>query len=101
MNNILIFSLCLTSQDFKEEVDVDTSSEDSSDFLFVNYINEDDGELKVKGDDVEAAMEEALKEYQDLGVDVASILPGGKPSVEFTSSFARWLFRPDVEGEEC
>ncbi|BBM99160.1 phosphatidylinositol 3,5-bisphosphate 5-phosphatase [Marchantia polymorpha subsp. ruderalis] len=91
----------LTDSDFKEEVDVDTSSEDSSDFLFVNYINEDDGELKVKGDDVEAAMEEALKEYQDLGVDVASILPGGKPSVEFTSSFARWLFRPDVEGEEC
>ncbi|KAG6547526.1 hypothetical protein Mapa_010974 [Marchantia paleacea] len=84
-----------------EEVDVDTASEDSSDFLFVNYSNEDDGELKIKGDDVEAAMEEALKEYEDLGVDVASIMPGGEPSVEFTSSFARWIFRPDVEGEEC
>lgn len=53
-------------------------------------------------DDVEAAMEAAMKEYEDIGSDVASIMPGGGPSVEFSSNFAQWLFkRANEYGEEA
>ncbi|KAL3684409.1 hypothetical protein R1sor_002431 [Riccia sorocarpa] len=77
---------------------VNDLSQGSSDLFSVNFNSEENGGSWETEEDVEASMRAALQEYQDLGTDMKSILPGGAPSVEFTTNFGRWVFRG--EGEE-
>ncbi|KAL2652583.1 hypothetical protein R1flu_020711 [Riccia fluitans] len=72
-------------------------SQDCSDLLSEKSSAVENGETDGKEEDVEAAMRAALQEYEKLGTDMTSIMPGGEPSVEFTTNFGRWVFRPESE----
>ncbi|CAM6086971.1 unnamed protein product [Calypogeia fissa] len=70
----------------------DIESAETIDVPIMDQVSEEYANIS-KTDDVEAAM----KEYDEIGSDIASIMPGGGPSVEYSSNFAQWVFKRATE----